>query len=486
MIYCKQYCLLWVVLWMCSEKMSEEGSPEQGAGNAEGKKPCDKLEPKRTTGPLKNWCANCGLHKDDHAFNLYMKAHSAMGGKGNLKAVDETVKPQPEPKWKQEPLAKAGSEPVRVVLGTMTMGPAIGKDHCDGSVTDMPMWAQTPPSVAFAQLKAFTGCAEAVVRSGPEQGKYLIDTAFIYQNGCTEKVLGDLLTKHPQLRSCVSIHTKANAMCKPYRSLSKASILDQAHKSLKNLQVSTIDIYYLHSPDIKTPIDDSLDAIDQLHKEGKIQEFGLSNYPAWKVALIWARCKERKMVLPTVYQGLYNALSRGIELEGFPCFRELGIRSYHFNPLAGGILSGKHKDMESELKERSRFGKESPISGPLYSERYWKKPIFDALAILRKACDACELPMAEASLRWLLHHSCLSGAHNDGIIIGASSLEHCEANLEALKAGPLPQSVVDAFDEAWAVCRPVSSSYFRGYGTDSGNVDLFLKMHQEYVPKIIP
>eukprot|EP00457_Paulinella_chromatophora_P005414 gb/GEZN01005431.1/.p1 GENE.gb/GEZN01005431.1/~~gb/GEZN01005431.1/.p1 ORF type:complete len:463 (+),score=60.70 gb/GEZN01005431.1/:97-1485(+) len=458
--------------------MSEE-APEgkEGSGQA-----CDKHEPKRTNGPLKNWCANCGLHKDSHAFNLFMKAHSTMGGVGNLKPITAETPTKVRPK-SDEPTAPAGREPVRVIMGTMTIGPAVGKEHIDGSLIDLPMYAQTPPSVALAQLKALLSCREAMIKEGPEQGKFLLDTASVYQNGCTETVIGDLLTAHPEYRVNLSLHTKCNAMAKPHRSLSKESVLYQANKSLKNLQVSTLDIFYLHSPDIKTNIDEALEAVDQLHKEGKIQEFGLSNYPAWKVASIWHRCKEKKMLPPTVYQGPYNAITRSIEFEATACFRELGIRSYHFNPLAGGMLSGKHKDMDSATKDGSRFGKESPISGQLYSERYWNKETFAAVEIIRKACASTEIPMAEAAIRWLLHHSILDGAHNDGIILGASTLEHMQENLAALKAGPLPQSIVDAYDRAWDICKGVSSSYFRGYGTQPGSSDIFLSRFQQHVPK---
>ena len=129
-----------------------------------------------------------------------------------------------------------------------------------------------------------------------------------------------------------------------------------------------------------------------------------------------------------------------------------------------------------------RFGDASPISGAAYSSRYWKRGIFDALAVVRAACDAAGVPMAAAALRWVMHHSVLSAAHGDGLILGASSFAHLEANLAACGDGPLPPPLVAAFDEAWAVARPTSTSYFRGYGAAIGSSDTFLRKHQVTVP----
>ena len=187
------------------------------------------------------------------------------------------------------------------------------------------------------------------------------------------------------------------------------------------------------------------------------------------------------MVRPTVYQGCYNAITRSIEFEATAAFRELGIRAYHYNPLAGGMLTGKYTSAEAE-RDGGRFGKASPISGKAYSDRYWKAATFDALEVLRAACEAAGIPMAEASIRWLLHHSVLSGKHHDGIIFGASTLDHAQANLIACANGPLPPSLVDAFDDAWRIVRPTAFPYFRDYGSASGSSDTFLRLHQSVVP----
>merc|ERR1719174_1323296 len=111
----------------------------------------------------------------------------------------------------------------------------------------------------------------------------------------------------------MSVATHASSKVEPHFSLSKQSIIDQCDASLEVLGVDCIGIFYLHAPDIKTDISDTLDGIAELHKAGKIAEFGLSNYPAWAVADICHRCTSRGMVVPTVYQGRYNVLSRDLE-----------------------------------------------------------------------------------------------------------------------------------------------------------------------------
>lgn len=378
---------------------------------------------------------------------------------------------------------------IRVALGTMTIGPAIGSAHITGEHSLLPSYCQTPPEDALRQIELLVATERAFnpLSDVPEAGKVMIDTASLYQNWETESVVGSILAARPDLRTSISVHSKANAGQKPYRALSKQSVVYQCRESLRRLQVSCIDVYYLHQPDYKTPIDDTLDAIAELHATGLIREFGLSNYPAYKVADIWHRCAARGIVKPTVAQYCYNAITRSPEAELAPCLRELGIRSYHYNPLAGGLLTGKYKSIEDEAKDAGRFGIASPISGAAYSARYWKPKTFEAVELIRAACEASgQIPMAEAALRWLCHHSVLSPEHHDGIIIGASSLGHAEANFAAVAEGPLPATVIEAYDAAWQLVRPDSTGYFSGYDAVPGWSTKYLETMQDRVPRSTP
>jgi aflatoxin B1 aldehyde reductase len=184
---------------------------------------------------------------------------------------------------------------------------------------------------------------------------------------------------------------------------------------------------------------------------------GLSNFPAWMVVDIWHLCKERGWPQPSVYQGMYNGLSRKPESELFPALRRLNIRFYAYNPLAGGMLTGKHVKYD-DTPMPGRFARLQS-----YRARYWKKSYFDAVNVLVAKCREAGVEPAEAAFRWLAHHSCLDQARGDGILIGASSMNQLEQNLAAPGNGPLPEAVVSAFGTAWDEARPDSPEYFNFY-----------------------
>lgn len=324
-----------------------------------------------------------------------------------------------------------------------------------------------------------------------------------------------------------SIATKANPSMPPHFSLSRQSVIEQCETSLDRLGLDCADLFYLHSPDIRTSIDDTLDGVDYLHKEGKIVEFGLSNYPAWAVVDIWYRCKARGMVLPTVYQGMYNVITRDFEREIVPVARQFGLRLYMYNPLAGGLLSGRYSNVEDLVNASegrfsaefdAAFGGKVKAGTGLYRGRYSKAAIFEGLKVLHEACapvyesgeppqskaapvvqksvsdvqdgirvtvEVTEVPekvapiregvaMASVALRWLLHHSLLRPG--DGVILGVSKVSHLVANLAAWQAGPLPDDLLEACDAAWESARPACESYFRGYGEKPGGVERFLAL----------
>ncbi|KAF7466617.1 Hypothetical predicted protein [Marmota monax] len=298
------------------------------------------------------------------------------------------------------------------------------------------------------------------------------------------------------------------------------SLRTQLETSLKRLQCPRVDLFYLHMPDHDTPVEETLRACHQLHQEvrvapnsgrspllcssswhyqenggtwapraergthpppqcplpgllvltvfsppqGKFLELGLSNYAAWEVAEICTLCKSNGWILPTVYQGMYNATTRQVETELFPCLRQFGLRFYAFNPLAGGLLTGKYKYEDKDGKQPlGRFF--GNIWAEIYRNRFWKEDHFKAIALMEKALQATygtSAPsMTSAALRWMYHHSKLQGAHGDAVILGMTSLEQLEQNLAAAEEGPLEPAVVDAFDQAWHLVAHECPKYFR-------------------------
>ncbi len=148
----------------------------------------------------------------------------------------------------------------------------------------------------------------------------------------------------------------------------------------------------------------------------------MSNYTAFEVAEIVITCKYNNWVLPTLYQGMYNAVTRGIEAELFPACRRYGLDIVIYNPLAGGLFSGKIKSADA-VPEDGRFSDKAPVC-TRYRKRFFRSSTFEALRIVEDAAAAHGLTMIETALRWCVHHSALKvKGGRDGIIIGGSSVE---------------------------------------------------------------
>ena len=278
-----------------------------------------------------------------------------------------------------------------------------------------------------------------------------LDTAYVYNNGTTESYLGEIL---PGLNpSDFEIATKVHPRITG--KLDRETILMEFAESLKRMNRDKVDLLYFHFPDGKTPIEEALETVAELHAQGRVGEFGLSNYPAWQVVDIAYKCDKIGCPRPTVYQGMYNALCRNVEPELFSAIRSLGMRFYAFNPLAGGMLTGKHHHFE-DTPEPGRFARLKS-----YRDRYWKRSYFDAVDEIRKACESAGVPMAEAAYRWLCFHSKMDATRSDGILLGASRQEQMIQNMAAVHKGELPQTILDAMDEAWEMASPDSPAYFK-------------------------
>ena len=313
-------------------------------------------------------------------------------------------------------------KPIRVVLGTMTFGKQVDEK-----------------------------AADLIVKMFLDHGYTELDTAFRYIGGKTEEILGRILS--PSVRAKVFIATKVFPE-KP-AGFSPQQIVEQVETSLKRLQTDWIDLLYLHRPDSQTPIEVTLETCQKLFRQGKIRQLGLSNYASWQVADIWHICKQNDWVLPATYQGLYNALSRNVEPELFPAIRKFNFKFYAYNPLAGGLLTGKYRDIK-KIPDDGRF-----FHKKFYQDRFWKASYFNAVEEIRKPCNSHGIAMAEAALRWIKHHSTMKGTCNDGVIVGVTSIDHLRANLQACEAAELPPAIVEAYDKAWEIAKFDCPQYFR-------------------------
>lgn len=315
------------------------------------------------------------------------------------------------------------NKPVNLILGTMTFGESVFRSDVD-----------------------------AFINTFLDAGYDELDTAYVYNEGKCERFLGEVL---PSLNRPFKIATKVNPRISG--KLDADAAYKQLNESLERMKLESVDTVFLHFPDPTTPVEGVLGAMADLYGQGKFRELGLSNFPAWMVADVWHICKANGWILPTVYEGVYNPLTRGAEQELNDCLNHFGLRFYAYNPTMGGLLTGKYKSVD-EAPSDGRF-----THRPGYQGKYWKKSNFDALDVIREALEPHGMAMIEATYRWLAYHSMLDEKRGDAILIGASKLNHLVENMNTVKEGPLPEDVVKAFDKAWETCRGVSREYFTLY-----------------------
>lgn len=198
-----------------------------------------------------------------------------------------------------------------------------------------------------------------------------------------------------------------------------------------------------------------------MHKEGKFVRLGLSNFTAFEVAEVVMHCKANGWVRPTIYQGMYNPITRYLEKELIPACHRYGLDVVIYNPIGGGLFSGKYS--AAALKENPKEGRFSDVShtGQNYRKRYFHEPTFAALEAIEPVVKKHNLTMLETALRWCVHHSALKTMNgNDGIIIGVSNLDQLKGNLDDLEKGPLPEEVVQALDDGWKLATPTTPNYW--------------------------
>ena len=239
-------------------------------------------------------------------------------------------------------------------------------------------------------------------------------------------------------------------------------IEEMLNKSLAELGTDCVDIFYLHAADRTLPFQEPLKQLNEMHKQGKFVQLGLSNFTAYEVAEVVMLCKMNGWVRPTIWQGMYNAITRSIEGELIPACRRYGLDVVVYNPVAGGLFSGKYKTRD--VPQEGRYSDSVGKMGGMYRKRYFKDATFDALAVIEPVVEKHNLTLLETAFRWLTHHSELNmkDGGNDGIIIGISSQEQLVQNLKDLEKGPLPEEVLKALDEAWLVAKPTTAHYWHG------------------------
>jgi aryl-alcohol dehydrogenase-like predicted oxidoreductase len=297
--------------------------------------------------------------------------------------------------------------------------------------------------------------SHAILDKAAEGGIDFLDTADVYPLGGgratvgrTEEIVGGWL-KGKRQNFVVATKCFGQTGPKPWdQGMSRKHILDAIDASLKRLGTDYVDLYQLHGVDPSTPIDEALEALDSVVKAGKARYIGVSNWPAFRIARAIGRSEINHYARIDSVQPRYNLLFRTFERDLLPLCEEEGIAVIPYNPLAGGMLTGKHA-REAAPPEGSRFTLGN--AGARYQERYWHDREFDTVDALKSLSNEAGMSMATMALSWVLANPAITAP-----IIGASRPDQLADSLAAAE-NPLPADLKAKLDEMTHAWRAVDA-----------------------------
>ena len=290
-----------------------------------------------------------------------------------------------------------------------------------------------------------------------DQGVNFFDTADTYTGGKSENILGKALEGK---RTHAVIATKLTNPKGPQPNNSgqgRKHIMQGVEESLNALRTDYIDILYLHHPDPHTPMEEAAETMTELVRSGKIRYYGLSNYSAWQCCSFIHKAKENHLLAPVITESVYNLITRGLddEMTSFLLEYKMGLAVY--NPIAAGLLSGKHGRTAPAPDSRMADNKG-------YNLRYWKDSNLDAVEKLTTVAKDAGMSLLELALQWLLNRPAV-----DSIIVGASKYDHVVQNISlASETKTLSPDVMSACDEIWAGLKGNYYSYHELGGRPKG------------------
>jgi aryl-alcohol dehydrogenase-like predicted oxidoreductase len=283
-----------------------------------------------------------------------------------------------------------------------------------------------------------------------DHGINFFDTANSYNQGESERVVGKGLKGR---RDAIILATKVFNQVGPTQNdggLSRRHIRAEVENSLRRLDTDYIDIYYLHAPDHVTDFEETLEAMTSLVQVGKIRYIGISNFAAWQMADILAVCDKRDYIAPVITQNVYNPITRGIEGELLPFLRAHPLGLAVYNPIAAGLLAGKHKPGQRPAAD-TRFA-----TNQMYYDRYWSEENFAAVEKLMQIAAEHGLSILRLAMKW-----CARNPQVTTIISGVSRLEQLEQNIASVEGEPLNAAVLAQCDEVWQTLAGTRFKYYR-------------------------
>jgi len=288
-----------------------------------------------------------------------------------------------------------------------------------------------------------------IMDAAVEGGVNFFDTADVYplggdptDNGKTEEIIGDWLTDR-NAREDIVLATKCRGRMgeRPNdEGLSRKHIIAACEQSLRRLRTDYIDLYQVHAFDADTPIEETMRALDSLVQDGKVLYVGCSNYPAWRLAeALWTSDKHG-LARFECDQPRFNLLFRMIEDEIVPLCVSQGVGVIAYNPLAGGMLTGRYRQVQ-EVQSDTRFSLKN--SGEMYQRRYWNDAIFKSVDGLASFFEARDRSLAHVALAWVLGRPGITSA-----ILGASKPEQLRDSLRGVEL-KLDEEESAACDDVW-------------------------------------
>jgi aryl-alcohol dehydrogenase-like predicted oxidoreductase len=282
--------------------------------------------------------------------------------------------------------------------------------------------------------------ADELVRLSVDAGVNFVDTADVYTNGESEKVLAQAIANLGIARKDIVIATKAYGRTGPGRNdvgASRGHIMDAVEASLKRLRTDYIDLYQIHAADQVTPIEESLRALDTLVTQGKVRYIGCSNWYAWQIMKANGISEAKNLAKLDTLQAYYSIAGRDLEREIVPLLEDQRTGLLVWSPLAGGLLSGKFSREHQKPEDSRRSAFDFPI---VDKERTWR-----ILDVLQPIANAHETNVATVALAWILAKPFVTS-----VIIGAKRVDQLQQNLSAVDL-QLTEDEMQKLDEVSAL-----------------------------------
>lgn len=264
--------------------------------------------------------------------------------------------------------------------------------------------------------------ADDIVRQSIDAGINFVDTADVYTNGESEKVLAQAIGNLGVARKDIVIATKAYGRTGPGRNdvgASRGHIMDAVEASLKRLNTDYIDLYQIHAADSITPLEETMRALDTLVTQGKVRYIGCSNWYAWQIMKANGISELKNLAKMETLQAYYSIAGRDLEREIVPLLKDQRTGLLVWSPLAGGLLSGKYSRENQKPEDSRRSAFDFPI---VDKERTWR-----ILDVLRPIAQAHETSVAAVALAWVLAKPFVTS-----VIIGAKRVDQLQQNLSAV------------------------------------------------------